>query len=159
MDAVALSLLVACGVLLFIAWEDWRSFKIRNNAVLALIAVYGVYLVAKGFASWQGDLFAGLVLFVIGFVFWLFRLMGAGDAKLYFPVGLFMGWEGLGPFAILLMLFSLFIAALVKLPVPLPFQSNALMIRLQEIRKGKSVPYGVPIALAAIGVMLSRLAS
>ncbi|TBF97710.1 hypothetical protein ELG65_02650 [Rhizobium leguminosarum] len=40
------------------------------------------------------------LLFALGIGLWTFGLFGAGDAKLFLPIGLFIGWNSMLPFAI-----------------------------------------------------------
>ena len=114
------------AILLFgyAAVSDFKSWRIPNWTILALIAVYAVgtavktvvaptnvlslleaHHAAEGFfdvhAIWS-DLGAAGLLFVLGVIFWLVRMFGAGDAKLFFPIGLYIGWIGLLPFSVLL---------------------------------------------------------
>jgi prepilin peptidase CpaA len=152
-----LVLVTACAFLLFIAWKDFKYLRITNQDVLLLLALYAVYLGARGFAGWQQDLIAGLLLFVLGFTFWLSKLMGAGDAKLYLPVGLFLGMEGLLSFAVFLIVFSVLFWIALKRPMPLFMQHTLLAMRIDELRGGKQIPYGVPIAFATCVVLIQRM--
>ena len=142
-----------------IAFDDFRYFKITNKSVIALILVYLAFAISKNFNGFSMDLLAGGILFALGFVFWLLKMMGAGDAKLYFPVGLLVSWTQLLPYTIYLVVFSVILLLLLKLPIPLPFRHTMAAIRFDEIRKGKSVPYAVPITFAAMAVLLPRALS
>ncbi|MGI9352425.1 MAG: prepilin peptidase [Rhizobiaceae bacterium] len=150
-------ILAALGTLIYVAWVDFREFKIRNNSILLLIILYLLLTATNGFANILSEISAGLLLGVMGIVFWLLRMMGAGDAKLYFPIGLLVGWNNLGPFVLLLILFSLILYLVLKLPIPWYLQHFKMMMRVREIREGKVIPYGVPIAFAAIVVLGKRL--
>jgi prepilin peptidase CpaA len=97
---------------------------------------------------------AGLILFVLGVVFWLLRMMGAGDAKLYLPLGILIGWQGLLPFALLLLPVSiLFLGVMAAGPRLLP-GASAVGVRMAEIRARRAIPYGVPMAATAIAVLI-----
>ena len=152
-----LSLVLALCLFVYAAWTDFKRWKIENGTVLALIAVFPFYAFA---ALRVGDtwplsmnvpwaLAAGVVLFGSGFLLWQFRMLGAGDAKLMFPIGLFLGWQGIPPFALGLILFA--IVALLFLKVPLPYGLGNTLAggRLNEIRESGKVPYGV-IMVAAL---------
>ena len=97
------------------------------------------------------------MLFVLGVVFWLFRMFGAGDAKLFFPIGLFIGWIGLLPFAVLLVASGSLAAIVLKMPLPLPLQFSFFFMRLDEIRQTQKIPYGVVMVIATLGTMGLRL--
>jgi len=151
------SIIVACLLMLYVAWEDYKEFRIQNKYVLTLIGIYLIYAHSGQYITIGFDLIAGFILFGLGVGFWLFGLMGAGDAKLYFPVGLFVGFTSLNIYAVYLVIFSLLLWLLIKLPIPLPFQHMFLSIRFDELRKGKQVPYAIPITFSAIAVLLPRV--
>lgn len=150
------ALIFSCVWMLFIALEDFRKFRISNRSVLILLGLYFIYALAGGFGDISSDLAAGGVLFGLGFVFWLTGLMGAGDAKLYLPVGLLVGWLSLFSFTIYLLIFSLLLLVLFRFPIPLPFRHILLLHRLDEIRQNEKLPYGLPITFSAIAVLLPR---
>jgi prepilin peptidase CpaA len=140
-----------------IAWIDFRTFRIPNRDVAVLLAV----AVAQWFALTGGtdmaDLLAGLFLFVLGFLFWFFRLMGAGDAKLFLPLGIMIGWSHLLVFALCLLPASLLCLLGLRLARRWAPEGGALGGRLQEIARMKGVPYAVPLLMAALPALLPRL--
>lgn len=148
-------MLLAIGLLLGIAWHDFGHFTIHNRAVLVLLVLYLAWAALTGFASLAGDLAAGLILFLPGFAMWLLRLMGAGDVKLYFGLGLFMGMPGLGLFAALLLAVSVLFLLLLHGAARLG--TGRLPRRMKEIRASGKAPYAVIMCSAAIPVMLVRL--
>ncbi|MCT7374646.1 A24 family peptidase [Chelativorans salis] len=160
--------IIAAGLMIYAAYEDFTRWKIPNAVVLALVAAYAALALVRWMTpqegdvlaeldgmrpSLYGDLAAGLLLFLIGFALWMIGMMGAGDAKLLFPVGLFVGWTLLLPFAVLLTVFGVLAYLLLKLPIPLRLQFVPGVLRLDEIRKTGKVPYGVVIVGAALVVM------
>ena len=150
-------ILTACIFLLFVAWEDFRKFKVRNSSVLILIGLYAAFAAVRAeFDPVVLDFGAGLLLFVLGVVFWLFGLMGAGDAKLFFPVGCWVSLHNLAGWAMLLLLCSFVMLILVKVKVPLPLRHYAFFMRLDDFRHGK-VPYGVPISMATVISLLPNV--
>ncbi|NRB16408.1 MAG: prepilin peptidase [Rhodobacteraceae bacterium] len=150
--------LLAVALLLYIAWYDFWHLKIRNGAVLLLLALYAIWLLLGGVQSWAGDLGTGLILFLIGFVMWRARMMGGGDVKLYFALGLFMGFANLGLFAIGLLLTSLLF--LLALRLAAGGKGNGyILCRLRVIGDSGRAPYAVPLCLAAIPVILLRVNS
>ena len=155
--SAALIAAVAIVVLIAIAWYDFCHLRIRNTAVLTLIGLYLVFALATGFEFFLSDLVAGGVLFGLGFLLWMLGLMGAGDAKLYLPVGLFAGFDGLLPYAVLVLLASgLFFAVIVIGSIIL---KGRFLIgrRLQEIRISRKIPYSVPMATAVSVVLCFRV--
>ncbi|THK35404.1 pilus assembly protein CpaA [Ensifer sp. MPMI2T] len=168
MQTVNIFTVLAVLLFLYAAWSDFQSWKIPNPAVLALVGLYAVnaavaLLTADDIgaalfssAGIGGDVGAGLLLFAMGFALWLFGLFGAGDAKLFLPIGLFVGWLGMLPFAIFLLIGGVFTMLALKLPMPLQFAHYAVVMRLQEIRTTRKIPYGVIMVAAALAVMALR---
>lgn len=66
----------------WVALSDLRHMKIRNAAVLTLVAIFlavGPLVLPLGLYLWQ--IVHGLVMLAIGFALNMARAMGAGDAK------------------------------------------------------------------------------
>lgn len=152
-----LSLVLALCLFGYAGWTDFMRWKIENATVLALIAVFPFYAFA---ALRVGDawplsvnvpwaLAAGMVLFSTGFVLWQFKMLGAGDVKLMFPIGLFLGWQGIMTFAVGLILFAIVALLFLKAPLPYGLGNTLAGRRLNEIRESGKVPYGV-IMVAAL---------
>ncbi|MBB4186193.1 prepilin peptidase CpaA [Sinorhizobium terangae] len=180
MEKVNIITVAATFLFLHAAWSDFRFWKIPNTVVLALIAVYALdvtlnLLMAErtGGALGQlmaedagaalfstagigGDIGAGLLLFALGFGLWFFRLFGAGDAKLFLPIGLFVGWHGMLPFAIFLLIGGIVTLLALRLPMPLQLAHFSVVMRLEEIRATRKIPYGVIMVAAALAVMALR---
>ncbi len=165
-----LAVMAAAGLVVIAAWQDFVSWKIRNWTVLALLADYallavvrwanpagaGVPLELAGTSPLYGDLAAGLLLFALGFVLWALRMLGAGDAKLFFPIGLFVGLHYLFAFAVGLAAGGVVVSLALLFPVPPQYQSWPLLARAEEIRKTRKIPYGVIMAAAALVAMHLR---
>ena len=153
-----MALLTACVFLLLVAWEDFRKFRVRNASVLVLLGIYVVFAIARGDLQLVLlDFYGGLLLFLLGVAFWLAKLMGAGDAKLFFPVGCWVSLHNLFGWSVLLLVCSIILLGLVKLPFPLGMRHLAVIDRLDELRRGKKVPYAVPISIATIVLVLPNV--
>lgn len=149
---------VTCAVLVLLGWIAWRDFQtllIRNRAILALTLLYVLLLALRGGAGWSGDLAAGLLLFLVGLAAWLARMMGAGDAKLYLPLGLLMGFDGLLSFAVLFVILTFAIALLLPVARRSTTQTPPWP-RLREIEAAGKVPYAVPMILASVPAIVMR---
>jgi len=158
--------LVAALLLLYSAWSDFQRWRIPNGVVLALVATYALGAAAKlmttldiGAALFAlggigGDIGAGLLLFALGVTLWAFRLFGAGDAKLFLPIGLFVGWHGMLPFAVFLLIGGILTMLALRLPMPLAFAHNAVIMRIEEIRVSRKIPYGVIMVFATLVTMV-----
>jgi prepilin peptidase CpaA len=156
--------IVVCAACLFLlaAWQDFRSWKIRNGTILALLAAYACLVLVRWLpgslagGELVGEIGAGLLLFVVGFALWGFGLFGAGDAKLLLPVGLFVGFSHLTPFALALMVAGIVVFLALKFPIPAVYVVWPAVARLDEIRRTGKVPYGVVIAAATLVAMYLR---
>lgn len=143
-----------CG-LAALAVIDFWTLKIRNPHVLAMLALALAVLALRGTGSVLPDTAAGLVLFALGFLFWLLGMMGAGDAKLYLPLGILIGWQGLVAFAVLLLPASVLVLAVLKTgPSWLP--EGPVRARIDTLAQGRKVPYAIPMALAGMGAIAFR---
>ena len=89
-------------------------------------------------------LIIALALFIVLFPFWLAKKVGAGDVKLMAAVPLVAGAENMLPFALLLMVFALITAFVVKNPMMLP--STLFRQYVEHFERKGVVPFGVPIA-------------
>ncbi|MBX5009738.1 pilus assembly protein CpaA [Rhizobium lentis] len=153
---------LAVFLFLYAAWTDFRTWKIPNSLVLALVTLYAVRAVAELLGSEDvgaalfassgigGDVGAGLLMFMLGVMLWAFRLFGAGDAKLFLPIGLFVGWHGMLPFAVSLLVLGIVTLLALRLPVPLRVAHLAFFMRIGEIRASRKIPYGVIMVFAVL---------
>ncbi|MDA5093106.1 prepilin peptidase [Aliiroseovarius sp. KMU-50] len=150
LDALNLiAVLSTIAWLLRIAYLDFRTLKIRNRDVVILLGLFFIWAATNKFHAIQAHLIAGAVMFVIGYVFWTLKLMGGGDAKLFLPAGLFVGWSSLGEFAIALLVFSVIFLLVIRSGLG-SNGSSYVARRLTLIRDTSNVPYGVPITLSVI---------
>ena len=103
------------------------------------------------------DLTVGAILFIVGFVAWLLKGIGAGDAKLFFVAGIFSGYEYAQYFAVFLFVTGLIFAVLMLIVKHFDSLPVVLFGRLIQIGKAGKVPYGVPLAVSTIGALIMRL--
>ncbi|RWK54904.1 prepilin peptidase [Mesorhizobium sp.] len=144
---------LAIPLLARIAWLDFTTQKISNQNVLMLLCLGlgSLQLLSVQSGSWWDmglSALAGLLLFVALFPFWVLRKVGAGDVKLMAVVPLLIGGSGLAVFSVLLLVFALATALIVKNPLMLP--AGAFRLYVQHLDRKRVVPFGVPISLAAI---------
>lgn len=148
-------------IFIYAAIKDFLTWKISNATVLAVTATYipfaatgllaGPALAAK--VDPVSALAAAVMLFTIGFVLWMLKMLGAGDVKLMFPVGLFTGWDYLLPFALGLIFFAVIALLVMKLPLPAGLGNTIVGMRLDEIRRSGKVPYGVVLITALLATL------
>ncbi|WP_192257792.1 prepilin peptidase [Mesorhizobium caraganae] len=144
---------LAIPLLARIAWLDFTTQKISNRDVLLLLCLGAgsLLLLSLQSGSWfeMGlSAMAGLVLFVALLPFWVLRKIGAGDVKLMAVVPFLIGGRDFIVFSVLLLVFALATAAIVKRPFMLP--ESAFRLVVQHLDRKGVVPFGVPIAIAAI---------
>lgn len=143
------------GFLLWIAKQDFETLTIKNRSVLILLGVYVLWAGLRVFATTPTDLLAAAILFGLGLVMWLLRAMGAGDVKLYFAVGLFVGLPYLMVYASFLIVSSFGFYLLLVVAKNLDWQGT-VGARLKEFGTSGKAPYAVPIVLAAVPTILIR---
>lgn len=158
--AQLISLWLCLGFLAVIAWRDFLTYRIRNQDVLILTCMVAVLVILRGLqgsmADLTPDLLAGVLLFVLGFVMWLLGAMGAGDVKLYFPLGVMVGWALLPIYVVFLLFASLLMLMAIWLGRRFPKEQGRLRARLTEIAQAKTVPYAVPMAIGATLTLLPQ---
>lgn len=153
---VAVSLLLkalAVPLLGKVAWVDFTTQKISNRDVLLLLclALASLQLLSLQSGSWWSmgsSAVAGLLLFVVFFPFWALRKVGAGDVKLMAVVPLVIGSGDLTVFSLLLLVFAVVMAVVVKNPFLLP--EGAFRFYVEHLDRKRVVPFGVVISMASI---------
>ena len=148
----------AVGLFIWIAICDFRTLKVRNRNLVVLIVIYVATLFIHSIASLPGDLVAGVVLFGIGFISWKLRVMGGGDVKLFFVLGLYLGFDGLGPFAVLLMVVSVLVYAVIRLVgrFAAPDTNGKFLGRIKAMADDHKVPYAVVLIAAALPIIIAN---
>jgi len=151
MSAAAIPVAVAYVVLLLtIMASDILRRRIPNWSVLALLALFATaMIVGRPPAPLGSALAAAAIALAVGVGLHAVGWVGAGDAKLFGAVGLFAGLSQLASLALYTALAGGLIA--VGLLVVRPKQTLAgLTARGRAEGKGRNIPYGVPISLAAL---------
>ncbi|BCG82552.1 prepilin peptidase [Mesorhizobium sp. 113-3-3] len=153
---------VAILLLAKIAWTDFTVQKITNRNVLLLLCLGlgALQLHSLQTGSWLEmgiSALGGLILFVALFPFWLLRKIGAGDVKLLSVTPFLIGGSNLAVFSVLLLVFAIATAALVKNPFLLP--AGIFRHYVQHMDRKGVVPFGVPISAAAICAMAMQIYS
>ncbi|MER8595902.1 prepilin peptidase [Mesorhizobium sp. M1182] len=151
---------LAVPLLARIAWLDFTTQKISNRDVLLLLCLGLGSLQVMSILSgswWDMGLsaVAGLLLFVALFLLWAMRKVGAGDVKLMAVVSFLIGGSGLLVFSVLLLVFALATALVVKNPLMLP--EGAFRVYVQHLDRKGVVPFGVPISIAAICMLALQI--
>ena len=149
-----LALAVRGGASLALTWaavSDVRTRTIPNSAILAVLAAWAAGLALGGAPSLGFDLLGALAALVIGFGLWSFRVMGAGDAKLVAAAALLTGYRRLPELALAIVLIGGVLGVIALAARLRPSSPSPSGVAVRPARP--TVPYGVAIALAALGVI------
>jgi prepilin peptidase CpaA len=142
-----LVLIVTAAVLFYMAHNDLRHYKIRNDLIIVLALLFFVHALVSGRwvdAHWN-IVFALLMFFVMLFLYSR-HLMGGGDVKLLSVAFLWVGIRCAFPFAVLLLVFSAIHVIAAKL-------GWAVTQRADNDGRER-IPFGPSIAAALIGVFM-----
>jgi len=152
--AIVLSI-VLTGLLTWAAISDSRDRKIPNIVVLAMLALFIAWTLTGESGALVGALAAGGVGLAVCYGLYAFSIIGAGDAKLFAAVALFVGLGYLPTLALATVLAGGAIAAVSILTRP-----RRAMVMLHLRGKGdfgRGIPYGVAIAVGGTCVQWGRL--
>ncbi|MCA0043916.1 prepilin peptidase [Celeribacter litoreus] len=144
------------GLLTYICIHDFRHLIIENWTVVTLFGLYVIWAGLAGFPSVWTDVFMAALFFLLAFVMWIFRAMGAGDVKLYFVLGLLMGMEWAVVFIALLLVCSVLFWVGLRLSARYENKSNYVISRFRFFREEGVLPYGVVLTLSAVPAIIGR---
>lgn len=149
--AVAILMLIRIGV------TDFRQHKIFNSQLVQLlsVALALVVLEATRGQAWvpaAGAAAASALIFVALIGFWVAGKVGAGDVKLLTIVPLLVGYGGVLPMMLALLAFTLATYLVMKFSILLP--RPWFEVYTASLDDRGRVPFGVPIAAAAILTLL-----
>jgi prepilin peptidase CpaA len=142
---------LAAAVVVVLAWaaiSDVASRRIPNACVLALLVIFAAWALTGAPAGLVSGLAAAGVGLAAGFALYLFKVIGAGDAKLFAATALFVGLAYLPMFALATAVAGgvIAIAALAAQP-----RRVLAMITLRSVAApSPGIPYGVAIALGGL---------
>jgi len=151
--ALSASLCFAAAIL-WAAFMDLTTMKIRNEIIVFLFAVYAALAPLAGFSAVHIGLSAAAAFAVLAGMFLFFALgwIGGGDAKLASAVALWLGADQAPAFILYTALFGgLITLALLQfrtMPLPATCQRMPWIVKLHQ--SGVGVPYGIAIALAGL---------
>jgi prepilin peptidase CpaA len=140
---------------------DLLTMTIPNRVSLALVAAFPVAALCAGMdgAAMAAHLSAGVLMLAAGIFMFGRGWLGGGDAKLLAAAALWLGFEHLAGYLLLVALFGGLLALLVifyrQLAPPLWLCRQAWALRLHDSRVG--IPYGIALAVAALWIYPSTL--
>jgi len=143
------------GALIWAAISDIRFRKIPNWTVLALLALFPFFALASTLSWALWSLAGGVLVFVITYILYALKALGAGDSKLLSVVALFTGFGELPRLGVLVALAGGLIALVVVLSRP---RRALVMLKLRGKGDfGSGIPYGVAIALAGLAIVWAEV--
>jgi prepilin peptidase CpaA len=144
---VSYSVLVAtAAILLWVAVNDFRSFKIPNNIILVLVALFCLYVLVSGrwvVLHWH-VIFAAF-MFLLLLVCYAQNWIGGGDVKLLTVAYLWTGTHCALVFSLLMLAFAALHIVLVQFE----------WVQAQRIEGRNKVAFAPAIAGGLIGVFAS----
>ncbi len=152
--ATVLFCLLSVAAAVFDVWK----FVIPNTVSVAVaVLFFPTVLLLDGPVDWPSHLGAALSVFVVGLAAYRFRVMGAGDVKLLTAVSLWVGFEHLLLYLVIVAFAGGAVAGVLwvlrRVIVALVVQVGTSPERVTLPRVllcGEPMPYGVAIAAAAI---------
>lgn len=139
------------------ALTDLLARKIRNSLVLLFLLAYAVLAPLAGFPAYEivWSFAVALAVLLLAFALFSLGLIGGGDAKLAAVTSLWFGTYHTFPYltytTLLGAAFALTILLFRKFPLPAGLQNGGWVAQLHS--RGTAMPYGVPMALAALVVL------
>jgi prepilin peptidase CpaA len=139
------------GVVVWAAISDVRFRKIPNWTILALLGLFPAFALAGTLAWALWSLVGAVVVFVVTYALYAFKLLGAGDSKLFSAVALFVGLGEIARLGVLAALAGGLIALVIVLSRP---RRALMMFSLRGKGDfGSGIPYGVAIAVAGLAIV------
>jgi prepilin peptidase CpaA len=148
------AILSFAGAMIWAGIGDLTTMRIRNELVLALIALYAALAPLAGFGVAEIGLSAAvaLAIFLCTFIFFALGWIGGGDAKLAAVIALWLGADQVLAFVVYAGLFggalTLALLQFRMLPLPAQFLGVPWIARLHAPETG--IPYGVALTSAAL---------
>ncbi len=136
------------------AFSDLFTMTISNRISIALVLCFVFLAFALHLPLsdiWQ-HILCGLCVLAVTFLFFAFRWIGGGDAKLASATALWLGFDHLWDYGIYVALFggalTLLILLLRRWPLPPVLITQDWIARLHDRDSG--VPYGIALAIAGL---------
>lgn len=147
-------MVLAGAASLTLAWaaaSDVRRRLIPNTAILVLLAIFVAWAAMGLGPPVLSAIEAAAIAFVVTVALYAFKIVGAGDSKLFAVAALFFGMSYLPMFALATVLAG-GVIALISL-VSRPRRAAVMLSMGGKGDWGRGVPYGVAIAIGALVVL------
>ena len=93
LDGMTIVYDITVAVLIVAAFVDLDTFEIPDSGIITLLILGAITFAPFGGVSWQDKLIGCVCVSVPMLIVCLFGGMGFGDVKLYFVLGLLLGWQ------------------------------------------------------------------
>ncbi len=152
LDAVRIVVAVALtGLLAWACYWDFTHRRLPNLASILALALFAPWAFTGGIGGLLGALAAFAVAGLLTFAMYLFKIIGAGDCKLFTCLALFAGWPLLPHYAVLTALSGGAVAA--AYIAANPTKNYIVFLTRGEVPASRGVPYGFAIAAGALVVV------
>ena len=134
---------------------DLLTMTIPNRISLALIGSFAVCAAIAGLTLEQVALHlaCGAIILVIGIGMFAARLLGGGDAKLMAASAIWVGYDNLVMYFLVISVLGGVLAVALLAYRKLPARAYALPVWAERLHvPGSAMPYGVAIAAAALWI-------
>jgi prepilin peptidase CpaA len=137
---------------LLICYQDVTTYRISNRLAIAIgVSAFGVWLPLLPPSAILIQLLIGAVFLLVGFLVFYFKLMGAGDGKLFAALGFWCQPQNVMMF-LMVMAVAGFVVSVVYLGIHyrkiMPLKENSDLPDMLNLK----IPYG--LALSAGGFFL-----
>ena len=151
------SVLAALGMGLFAGWSDFRGLKIPNMVHVIIVAAFVPAFAAAHFSGVRifsplaAHAGAAVLVLLITFGLFVFRIFGGGDAKLLSSCALWTGFAGMPPLLFYMAASGFFLGlATIGIRKRKPFKNPRAGGWIERAQAGENrVPYGIPIVIGA----------
>ena len=144
-------LVAACTLLIYAGWIDLRSSRIPNWVPLTVAGLFPIFGLHAGLslqAVCTGHVAAGMLILLLGLLFFAMRMVRGGDVKLLAAVSVWFGWGTLVPALFVIAIIGAGICVLLlavrESAIPLWLASGGFYSRVLE--KGRGAPNAIAIA-------------
>jgi prepilin peptidase CpaA len=141
-------LIVTATVLFYAAMTDMREFKIRNELVIALACLYGVYAFVTGqWVTAYWNIALAVFMFAVMMYFFAQNMLGGGDVKILTVAFLWTGVRYALPFTVLLLIFGGGHALLAQ---------RFTWFNVRRVEGRARIPFAPAVAASLVGVFVIK---
>ena len=147
-------LIVAVGIALTAAWQDFRSLKISNKLSVAMFLLFwpAYFLQPDLFAPFVSHIISGVIVFLVTFLMFAANMFGGGDAKMASAMALWFGIKNMSAFIMVMALAGGILALVgfaIKKTGKIDVKNEASW--LFQLQNGRNaIPYGIALCIGYV---------